>query len=175
MNQDPMTAGDWAAAYAASDAQYEALYDRIAGCAWGTEVIADDLMGYDPVISPTGRIVDLMPPMLRQFPEAAAKRSCFWDDTRHAFVRDWAVGGILRVYLSHDASDWDVALAQARKWLALWFSDSEAYHWLSVGVADPDQAVALQAAGLTPEDLPPWTRGWRSPAQIQELLDHATR
>jgi len=161
-------------AYDAADAQHDAVCARVVGRTWGTEVTAAELPGFDPVISQKGRILDVVPSSPALSPaEAASERSCFWDEERQAFVANWALGDILQVYLSYDDADWDAALALASKWIAAGFDDRQAIPWLNARVADPDQASALRAAGLGPDDLPVWMLGWRSPAQIQRILDRA--
>jgi len=160
--------------YTEADAKHDALCARVVGRKWNDEVTADDLPGFLPVISERGVIIDVVPAEPPLSPEAAAAdRSCFWDEGLQAFVARWALGGILQIVLSYDASDWEAALVMARKWIAAGFDDRQAIPWLNARVADPDQASALRAAGLGPDDLPVWMLGWRSPAQIQRILDRA--
>jgi len=160
--------------YTEADAQHDALCARVVGRKWNDEVTADDLTGFIPVISERGVVIDVVPAEPPLSPEAAAaERSSFWDEELHAFVARWALGGILQVYLSYDASDWDAAYLVACKWVAAGFNDRQAIPWLNARVADPEQALALQAAGLGPDDLPIWMMGWRTPDQIQRILDRA--
>jgi len=155
------------------DAEQAAVYDRVGGLTWGTEVTADDLPGFYPVISKRGIIIDVLldDPLLS--PAEAAERFCFWDDGLRAYVADWVLGGILQVYLSYDASDWEEAFTIATHWVAMGYGDTEAIHWLNARVRHPDQATALRVAGLSPETLPRWTTGFRTDAQVQDLLDAA--
>jgi len=123
-----------------------------------------------PVLADGGTIVDLAPWVLPL--DEAAQRGWIFDPASQTYHVDQDLGVVVAALLAHEGpfTPYADTVARARGWL-LEFQVEDIPYWVAARVRNAAQAMALDAFGLGPTDVPEG-QGWLSDEELQAMIEY---